>query len=418
MLDSTPREREWVSWSFVALWSVVIFLTIPFARHIQWFVSDHWGRQTFSYLVIGVVVITAVAAAAHLLRRRAARVGNYVWLLLVAAIFIRYTIQLRAAPEEAFHFVQYGVLGLFTYRALSHRIHDAGIYIAAAVVAAIVGIIDEVIQWLTPERFWGLKDIWLNFFAGALTQLAIAKGLRPSLITGPPSPYSIQYICRVCAIALVLLGASLFNTPSRIAWYAERIQPLAFLMTNESMMIEYGYLYIDPEIGRFRSRLSPFALTKNDVERARDAARILDRYRERSEYREEFLRIYNPMTDPFVHEARVHLFRRNRFLRKAEEVKNSDENEYRDRLTVAFRENRIMEKYFPHTLAQSSYVLPREQIAFLAQNQLATEVFDSRVSQGLITQISERELAFIFALGLCALFLVHRHYKKKSTSTH
>ena len=46
---------------------------------------------------------------------------------------------------------------------------------------------DEFIQWITPLRFWELKDIWLNAFSVALTQVAIAKGLQPSIIAGRPS---------------------------------------------------------------------------------------------------------------------------------------------------------------------------------------------------------------------------------------
>ena len=87
------------------------------------------------------------------------------WLLSVAAVSLGYTLELgEKSPEEALHFIQYGVLGVLVYRALAHRRHDTSIYIAAALICGILGIIDEVIQWLTPRRYWSLRDIWINFF--------------------------------------------------------------------------------------------------------------------------------------------------------------------------------------------------------------------------------------------------------------
>ncbi len=66
-----------------------------------------------------------------------------------------------------------------------------------------------------------------------------------------------------------------------------------------------------------------------------------------------FLQFYTPISDPFVHEARVHLFRRNRYLRTALNHKN-DPEEFDRRMTIAFRENQIMEEYYHDTLHLSN----------------------------------------------------------------
>ncbi len=413
MLERPPPEKEWVSWSFVALWSLIIFVTIPLARVIQGFVAAQWGRETFTYLVIGVTLVTATVAVKYLKHIRTALTINYMWLFLVSAVFIGYTIQLRSAPEEAIHFVQYGVLGVLSYRALSHRIQDVSIYFAAAAIGAIVGTIDEAIQWITPGRHWGLRDIWLNFFATALVQIAIAKGLNPALISGKPKASNIRTICRLSAIVLLLLGASLLNTPPRIAWYAEQIPILEFLKTHDSVMAEYGYLYVDPAIGTFRSRFSSQELRVMDADRATEAARILDRFHgDRATYL-RFLKEYTPVNDPFVHEARVHLFRRDRFVEEAEEVKLNDRKEYRNRMTVAFRENQIMEKYFKNTLHHSTYVLPPEQVAHLKEYHWPDQHYESAVSLGLFTRIRQGQMLAVLVLALIGLLMVDRHYKKE-----
>ena len=71
---------------------------------------------------------------------------NQFWLISIATVFIIYTLQLRRNPEEAMHFVQYGVLSILIYRALSHRITDYGIYFVALLLTITVGILDEALQ--------------------------------------------------------------------------------------------------------------------------------------------------------------------------------------------------------------------------------------------------------------------------------
>jgi hypothetical protein len=408
MLSSPPGEKAWISWSFVAVWSLVIFVTIPLARTLQEAIEESLGRAAFGYSVIVIVVLSLLAAVAYLVRVRAPVRSSYVWVALIGAFFVAYTIELsRGAPEEALHFVQYGLLGILTYRALSHRVRDVGIYFGAAIICGIVGMIDEAIQWLTPKRYWGLRDIWLNFLSAALVQLAIAKGMRPSLISEPLGARRAQRLCRLSALAALVLGASLLNTPTRIAWYADRIPGLAFLKTNESMMVEYGHLYEDPEIGRFYSRLSPEELRRADAERGVEVAEIFDRYPHGPEPYRAFLEAYPPIVDPFAHEGRVHLFSRDYWLIQAEKEEGSEEDR-RKKLTVAYRENRILEKYFSRSLASSTYVLDGEKLALMKRVQSTDYVHDSRVSHTLFTHISEAQVAGALALVLLALFLGDR----------
>ncbi len=333
MFEQPPAEREWVSWLMTALWSLLIFATIPVARAIQAVVVDTWGQQLFLYAVLIVIVAAAAAAFRHLYRLGPMLPIRVAMLAGVAVLFAVYTFTLRRNAVEAVHFVEYGVLGVLAYRALTHRMRDAGIYLAAALVGGIVGIMDEAIQWATPGRVWDLMDIWRNFFATALVLVGIAGGIRPPLIVGPPSPASVRRICRIAALAVLLLGASLLNVPARIAWYSDRVPGLGFLRESSGVMLEYGHLYMDPEIGRFRSRFAPDELRRMDAERGAEAGRILARFPE--DAYKDFLARYTPITDPFVHEARVHLFARDRWVSNAELVPE-DERSYRYGLTVGY----------------------------------------------------------------------------------
>lgn len=392
MLDTRPDEREATSWLYVAAWSLLIFLTVPLARTLQAWVSEHLGRAIFMYGVISIILALWLVAVLILkTRKRKATLKPLLWLSACSALFIVCTVQLRGNPEEAVHFVEYGVLGVLVYRALTQRISDTGIYVAAALITTAIGICDEGLQWLTPNRVWGLSDIRLNSTAAALTLIALGMGLEPRIIAGHPRRATWQLLCR-CALAVVLLlGASLLNTPQRINWYVERLPALRFIVDSSSVMAEYGYRYEDAQAGVFRSRLAPQALEQTDRLRAATAAASLDQLPALDDYR-EFLRLYTPFNDPFLHEARVHLNRRDYYLQSAARYQVSDDDEFRRRMTIAHYENRIMENYFPETLSRSGFLLPATTVSYMRANALHDTGYESPVSKALLTRVDEQQV--------------------------
>ncbi len=405
MLDAPLRETERRSWFYASIWSMIIFITVPLARAIQSYVSERWGRDTFMYAVIITVIIVSSFALLKLRqRKRATTKKNYLWLVSVSAIFITYTIKLRRNPEEAIHFIQYGLLAVLVYRALTHRIADNGIYFVALLITAAIGMVDEALQWLTPQRIWGLSDIWLNTVAAALSLLMIAKGLSPGIIAGRPTAATVRMLYRTALCVVLLLAASLLNTPQRISSYVSKLPSLEFIVANSSVMVEYGYRYEHGETGVFRSRLAPDELRQTDKSRANEAAVQLDLLPAPSDYT-EFLRRYTPFNDPFLHEVRVRLNRRDYYLRSAAEYRDRDSDEFRRRMTIAHFENRIMEKYFPETLSQSSFVLPAETVSHMKENALIDTDYESAVSKHLLTRVNERQVLW-FSITLAILLLV------------
>ena len=192
-------------------------------------------------------------------------------------------------------------------------------------------------------------------------------------------------------------------TPPRIVWISERISFLEFLKHNDSVMVEYGYLYEDPEAGVFRSRFTPHKLKQIDRTRAVEAAKILNKFQDEKLY-PPFLRDYTPITDPFVHEARVHLFRRDRYFNNALKLGNNS-RWYASCLTIALRENLIMEKYFYNTLKQSSYIWTENQSILARKHFLQDKFDDSLVSRDLITRVSEQQVAGFFVALMLGLLL-------------
>ena len=410
MLDALPKEPEWRSWLYVAAWSLIIFCTIPFARAFRDAVSEQIGITVFVYATVAGVLVLGIFAYRSLRARRLSA-DAYFWLFGILAAFIAYAYYLRDIPEEAIHVLEYGILGLLVYRALVHRVRDVSVYLLATLVVGLIGVIDEYIQWVTPSRVFDLRDVRTNVVAGALSQVAIAAGLRPTMVSGMPSRQSLGRLCYFIAFTLIVLGLGYMNTPEHIAWYAKRIPSLSFLLDSRSMMVEYGYLYRDPEIGVFRSRFSPAQLKMYDQQRGKEVAQILDRYI-RGEGYGPFQKAYTVPKDAYAHEAGVHLFRREyHFDRAREKGKGTHYN-------VALRENQILEKYFPTALRHSHHRWSPELTARVSDKAEREIVYESAVSAGLITRFSQSQVLYAFILGVVGFLLLGKHLsKEKSVSS-
>ncbi|HBH35238.1 MAG TPA: hypothetical protein DDW45_02185, partial [Gammaproteobacteria bacterium] len=212
----------------MAVGVLAIYCTIPVARPLREVVGEQIGLEFFLYFTIALTVAAGVLAFLNL-RKRKLPVNAYVWLFGIVAAFIAYIYHLREIPEEAIHVVEYGVIGILIYRALVHRVRDFTIYLIATWVVGMVGVVDEYIQWVAPSRYFDLRDIAINFLAGGMSQLAIAAGLRPMIISGKPGMTSWSRLCFFIAIGLVLLSLGFMNTPQRINWCAAQFPSFSFL---------------------------------------------------------------------------------------------------------------------------------------------------------------------------------------------
>jgi len=382
-----PPKRAFFPWLWVVLCTLAIFLVVPLARAIQKFVSARWGRPFFGYAVL-VITAASFCAIVYVLvfRLKIRSPSNYLWLSAVAALYVYFTLKLWRAPEEAVHFLEYGLLGFFLFRALSLSIRDKGIYLTALLIGSLIGIFDEILQWMMPGRYWDFRDAGLNALATGLFQVALWKGIKPKIISEKIGPKSVRRISLLLAVNILLLGLCASNTPQRVASYSGRLPFLSFLVKEEPMY-EFTRKHTDPEIGLFYSRLSPEGLEKEDNERSDHWAGILRDWKEKDYAL--FLREHHPLLHPFLYEMRIHIFRRDRRVEEAAKAK--DEKSRREAHFVASKENMILEKYFGRTLEKASYKWSEEKKAEIAVFVDPAKSYRSPVSAGRF-QIKEKTL--------------------------
>ena len=79
---------------------------------------------------------------------------------IVVAYFVL-TINIKY-PEEKLHFIEYGCLAFLVFQAISVDVKNQWAYVYAFLFCGIIGWGDEGIQGLLPNRYYELKDIFLN----------------------------------------------------------------------------------------------------------------------------------------------------------------------------------------------------------------------------------------------------------------
>lgn len=398
--------RPWIRWLAFGLWSLLIFAAAPFANSVQAWISEHLGasalRNAVAVLLLGSIAGLSLRWWRHRSRFETRRL---LWILAIASAALVVLWRLRVAAEPA-HLAQYSLLGGLAYWALCAHLEDRGVHLAAAALTTIVGTLDEIVQWLLPNRYWDFADVGLNATAAVLVQLLIWQGFRPAHVAAGVGPRSLRLTARLAAGEALLLLLCAANTPHRIDAYAASIPGLAYLGRGlDTRMTEYGHRYVDPEIGLFRSRLDPEQLARADRELGEEAGRILAGLAGKSWYNRLHLH-HPPHRAPFVSEMGTHLFYRQRLLQRADEA--SDAEEKARLATIAYRENLILERYFPTALASSRTALAEADRQRLAALHLPAADFESEVSNWLVTALSEAQLRWTLLAGLAGLVALER----------
>jgi hypothetical protein len=254
---------------------------------------------------------------------------------------------------------------------------------------------------------WDLRDIGVNALAAAGGPALLALGVAPPWTRQRPSVAAARRFLALLALAWALLGASLLNTSARVAQLARVVPALA---SQDTGMVDYGPLHELAGVGAFPSRLDAEEWAAGDATRAAEAGPALaanaraealaKRDADPSPY-DTFLAEHNAVADAFLHELRVHLFRRDRYVETAD--MHLDDPAWRALdMTVAVRENEFLERFAPRTLAAGGLAWSEAERRERAALDLGAP-YRSRVAEAVVTRIRERDVALVWVIGIAAL---------------
>ena len=409
----SSKKKIFFSWLWVSICTLFIFFIIPIARTIRNFVVANWNVAFFGYSVLVIVSIVFLLSFYLLwFRLKIRALSNYLWLTAVALVYVFFTFKLWERPEEAIHFLEYGLLGFLLFQALRHHVPDNGLFFIAFLIGALVGILDEALQWMIPRRIWDFRDLGINALSVGLFLVAIWKGIKPKLLGIHSQSRSIKIISYLLITYLVLFGLCFSNTPDRVQSYTKVLPFLSFLQKEEPMN-EWKYKHMDPEIGVFFSRLEIEELNRIDTERAEEYGQIFKEWTEKKY--EDFLNYFPGYSQPFLYEMRVHVFRRNTRFWEANKTEN--EKIQKENLFIAYKENLILEKYFGNTLQKTLYQWPKRRIEHIKGEIDVTLFYKSPVSAASPIPFQQKTLWGVIILIIIALVYLNIRISRQQNSS-
>jgi hypothetical protein len=161
------NRRLFILLTFIYI--LTIYGTSGRARDVSILVRQQVGDALSFLVTAGLILI--LSGVLFLFRHSISRRN----ILPLCPVIIGYGICLwwLKIPEERFHLLQYGLLTALCIKALPDRIRGISRSVLAVTLVAGVGIGDELIQWLRPNRVGDVRDVLINAVAALLAQALI-----------------------------------------------------------------------------------------------------------------------------------------------------------------------------------------------------------------------------------------------------
>ena len=167
---SSDRERRLWAWTLAVV--VAIYSTLGLARTLAGALGDGGAAVLFllAMLLVGATVVTQGLKTRPGGAEIAVALGVAVTYLLVA-------LRMSIATERS-HLIEYGVVAVFIYEALTERASQGRRVPVPALLAvlatSLVGVLDECIQAFLPSRVFDPVDILFNVLAAVMAVVASA----------------------------------------------------------------------------------------------------------------------------------------------------------------------------------------------------------------------------------------------------
>lgn len=125
---------------------------------------------------IGLIVVMVVGFITSRWLRNRPQIGEAGVALGIAAVYLIAWVRIPI-PEECTHLIEYSLVAILIYLALAERQQNGSDVrapsLGAIIATAVLGLLDEIIQTILPERVFDIIDVGFNAGAGLMAVLVI-----------------------------------------------------------------------------------------------------------------------------------------------------------------------------------------------------------------------------------------------------
>ena len=165
------KSRRKVDYVLALLYVLILFGSAPFVPSLWRFLE---GRFTGTDFLPQCLAALSLLILMRYLPHTPSRIITF---LVLSGLFF-YGMMRIHRPVERIHFLEYGALALFLFRAIRHHVKIPWSYGISILGAFGIGLLDEIFQGFLPNRFYDPRDLWMNL-AGAGLGMAIFACVLP-----------------------------------------------------------------------------------------------------------------------------------------------------------------------------------------------------------------------------------------------
>ena len=159
------------------LWTAVVLYTagLPYVIFVYRSIVNQFSPQVAGRVpVFMIIALAAVYAGICLIKKMAAR-GLIV--LAVSGIIVMFVMNFETNANKHIHIPEYILMCWILYQALAFDYKGSGILLLVFICAAMLGVVDEIMQGIHPQRTYGGTDMVVDAAASLIGCLSL-MGLK------------------------------------------------------------------------------------------------------------------------------------------------------------------------------------------------------------------------------------------------
>jgi len=173
------KRKRLLAWTYVALMMTAILISLPLTPTLWKMGSDIIGGGiNNSGYIISLFILALIGLYMLLNYRKYGPIG----MMSLALLGLIYFYMLKhhcKFPAERLHLIEYGLLSFLAFHAFQFSFTRATSYGFGFIFSSVFGFVDELIQYVLPNRSFEVRDIVTNVFGSALGLILLGVLLRP-----------------------------------------------------------------------------------------------------------------------------------------------------------------------------------------------------------------------------------------------
>lgn len=160
-------------WLLVAVYTI----GLPYVILVFRALNRNFSKEIAAKVPFGIILCFAVVYLILGIKNK--RLPAALAVMTVSGIIIYIIMMFQPNVNKHIHIPEYVVMCWFLFKALSVDYKGSGIFLLIFICASMLGVVDELLQGIHPQRFYGWSDMLVNAAASLIGVLALAA-LKPS----------------------------------------------------------------------------------------------------------------------------------------------------------------------------------------------------------------------------------------------